>query len=640
MCQSDTGPRGSTNLRVGVRTAAVAFAFLGAAWAQPAPGPHPDWRHIGNSAIELALASPASGPVARVWYSPEGTRLFAQTAYGRVFETANFESWQASTATRPALETDPGAASAPAGAANTRTSPVNSLRVYAWGSQVFRSEDGGVTWMDLTGYQRRSILGGAIRDLAVSPRDTDELVVANDRGLWRSLDGGYSWAGLNDGLPNLPATRIAALPRAAGGMRLLAGDVGVIEWPAGEKQAWRTVADGNAAELTAGRNRLSLVLGTSIAAFLDAGDVHYAGGADGRLWASLDKGRTWTPSAAEERGAVEAIWADARDPRTALAALARSSGATAGPRLLRTVNAGQSWDDLSGELGEASARGVTADRASGAVYLATDRGLYMARADLNATGPVSSWTAVAGLPPGRALDVRLDSAGNQLFVVVEGYGVYAALAPHRSSSLRLVNAADFSQRPAAPGSLLSVLGGRVTAARAGDLSFPVLAASESETQIQVPFSVNGPSVALALETGGGSERIALPIENVSPAIFVDRDGTPLLLDADSGVLLDAMNTAHSNMRVQILATGLGRVRPDWPAGVAGPADNPPQVVAPVRAYLDRMPLEVTRAALAPGYVGLYLVEVQLPALVNAGPAELYLEQETQSSNRVRIWMQP
>jgi len=106
------------------------------------------------------------------------------------------------------------------------------------------------------------------------------------------------------------------------------------------------------------------------------------------------------------------------------------------------------------------------------------------------------------------------------------------------------------------------------------------------------------------------------------------------------VLLDVMNTAHSNSRLQILATGLGAVKPDWPAGMPGPFDDPPQVVAPTQAFLDRAPVEVTRAVLAPGYIGLYLVEVQLPALVNAGPAELYIGSGDQQSNRVRIWIEP
>jgi uncharacterized protein (TIGR03437 family) len=95
--------------------------------------------------------------------------------------------------------------------------------------------------------------------------------------------------------------------------------------------------------------------------------------------------------------------------------------------------------------------------------------------------------------------------------------------------------------------------------------------------------------------------------------------------------------------MQILATGLGRVRPDWPAGVAAPVDQPPAVVAPVRAYLDRSPIEVTRAVLAP-YAGFYLIEVELPKIVNYGPAELYIEVGAagagQTSNRVRLYIEP
>jgi len=105
-------------------------------------------------------------------------------------------------------------------------------------------------------------------------------------------------------------------------------------------------------------------------------------------------------------------------------------------------------------------------------------------------------------------------------------------------------------------------------------------------------------------------------------------------------MLDATNTAHSNARIQILATGLGRVKPQWPTGLAAPLENPPAVIAKVQAYLDRAPIDVTRATLAPGYVGLYLIELQLPALVNAGPAELYLTTDGEESNRVRVYVEP
>jgi uncharacterized protein (TIGR03437 family) len=237
------------------------------------------------------------------------------------------------------------------------------------------------------------------------------------------------------------------------------------------------------------------------------------------------------------------------------------------------------------------------------------------------------------------VDVKLDAAGNQLYVALEGFGVFATLAPHRLRDVRLVNAADFSTRPAAPGSLLSILGARVESAKAANLTVPILAASPTESQVQVPFEASGSTLPLALEASTGKYQLSVPLEPVSPAIFVDRDGTPMLLDADSGMVLDSGVPAKAAGRLQILATGLGRVRSDWPTGLAAPLENPPAVVAEVKAFIDGMPAQVSRATLAPGYIGFYLIDVQLPAVVNDGPAELYLEAEGRQSNHVRLFVE-
>jgi uncharacterized protein (TIGR03437 family) len=134
--------------------------------------------------------------------------------------------------------------------------------------------------------------------------------------------------------------------------------------------------------------------------------------------------------------------------------------------------------------------------------------------------------------------------------------------------------------------------------------------------------------------------MGLPLKNVSPAIFVDRDGSPIVMNADTGLLLDASTPAKSGSRLQIFATGLGKVTPDWPTGMPAPLDSPRSVSAAMKVYLDREPIEVTRAVLAPGYVGFYLIEVQLPGILNRGPAELYVEADGQQSNRVRVYLEP
>ena len=332
---------------------------------------------------------------------------------------------------------------------------------------------------------------------------------------------------------------------------------------------------------------------------------------------------------------MERIYLDAARPNVALAAL----GGDELPHVLKTVNSGGWWDALDSNLPNAAVHAITGDRAAGAVYIASDRGVFWAPLDLdNAGSPNVNWSSLSDtLPQGaRATDVRLDSAGIQLYAAIDGYGVYATAAPYRGRSLRLVNAADFSARPAAPGSLVSVMGARVSSARAGNLNYPILAAADDASQIQVPFDAVGPNVSLALATGRGNVRVGMQVQNVSPAIFVGHDGTPLLQDADSGLLLDARKAAHPGMRLLVSATGLGRVTPDWPAGLPAQVDNPPAVRASIRAFVNGAPVPVIRATLAGGFIGFYVIEIQLPALNNSGPAELYVTADGVESNRVQF----
>ncbi len=375
-----------------------------------------------------------------------------------------------------------------------------------------------------------------------------------------------------------------------------------------------------------------------------SGDFLFAGMRDGRLSVSADGGLTWRNFTASDGGTIERFWVDPADPRTALAVLGFEprdrASAPAAPHVLRTENGGVFWDDLTANLPDIAAHGVAADPATGAIYVATDRGIFFSYADLQGLGPPQPWTALPGLPQARVMDVKLDAQGNQLWGALEGFGVYSTLAPHRLRDPRVVSSADLAARAAAPGSLVSVLGARVQNAQAGDLVAPVLAANDAESQVQIPFEARGSFFSLAVDAPDGRRILPpVPLETAAPAIFVDHDGSPMLLDAATGVLLDAMTPARSRSHILVLATGLGRVNPAWPTGLAAPVENPPQVAGTVTAYLDRQPLEVTRAVLAP-YVGFYLVDVEIPKITDYGPAELYIQMDSQTSNRVRVYIEP
>ncbi len=587
------------------------------------------WRKVGNTSLELNLAGSASGPVARVAFSGDGSRLYAATATGRSFVTSDFERWQ------PANEIPSGAnwspsSSVPEDGARVRSAFGRASRLYAIGRFAWRSDDGGYNWTNLTAVENGSLLGGGLMDVAISPTDPDMVVVAGASGVWKSMDGGSSWAGLNQDLPNFPARRIMTVPDGNAGLRLAIDDNGAeVEWRPGEKTGWRIAAQSlSAAELVL-RAQLSGTLNAYISAWAKSGDAQYAASIDGRAWVSNDRGGTWRPAARiAELSAVSRLVVDSKDTQFVLA--------IAAGRVYRSPNGGRFWEEtMDGLPSGVVVSGAAWDRGTSALYVATNRGVFLSYAD--ASGRPGAWTLARD---GASLDVALDADGNQLYVASENNGVYATLAPHRVRDPRVVSAGDMTARAAAPGALLSVVGQEVQSAQIGTSPIPVLASGASETQIQVPFEVTGSQVQLSMNATGGAIRIGLPLQRVSPAVFVDRDGSPLVMNADSGLVLDPSAPARSGARLQILATGLGKVQPDWPAGIPAPMENAPKVIAGVKAYLDREPIEVTRATLAPGYVGFYLVEVQLPSVVNTGTSELYLEVDGQPSNRVRVYLEP
>src|SRR5882724_11512603 len=145
--------------------------------AQPAVSA-PDWRHIGNLVLDEALAGAASGPCKRVWYGAGGM-LYVRSASGRVYQTADLESWQASTAQVPPARTNVAVGTLPEPGAQTRALPGDGSRVYAFGEYVYRSEDGGAHWENATFHRgtslgetrigATSLIGGTVADLAIDP---------------------------------------------------------------------------------------------------------------------------------------------------------------------------------------------------------------------------------------------------------------------------------------------------------------------------------------------------------------------------------------------------------------------------------------------------------------------------------------
>ena len=203
--------------------------------AQTAPAPEApnaassSWRKLGNDSVGINLAGPAGGPIDSVWFSPAGDRLYVRTRGGQVFETSDYSTWTpARTASTPLMEIGP---------LNNVRSPepgsriqLVSGRLYALGANLQVSDDNGSTWTNLTAYNNDPVIGSRQHSVAISPIDSRQIIVANDYGVWRSADGGLSWIGLNEELPNLPLRRL--LPSAtAGTIRAEVEGIGIVDLP-------------------------------------------------------------------------------------------------------------------------------------------------------------------------------------------------------------------------------------------------------------------------------------------------------------------------------------------------------------------------------------------------------------------------
>jgi uncharacterized protein (TIGR03437 family) len=577
----------------------------------------PVWNHIAGYTVNTGLAGPASGPVRSVWYVAGGQRLEAQAQSGSIFETTDFQHWKLnSTDVVPTPFPPPPSVLRPEAGVQLLS---GGRRYSVTRDNLFGSDDGRA-WTNLTGFNGPSIIGGGFSALAVSPANPLDIVASNQSGVWRSLDGGYSWQDLNEDLPNLDARALAAQ------RTLVLADAHLASVTAGR---W-SVAEGVSAE-TELLASLAAKYGLLATAAAQLGNMTYAGTADGRVFTVAADG-TLAPVTLEGAAIVTRFWIDPANPQAALA--------VSGSKLYRTTNGGKFWDPITGNLNGGAIHGIAADSAAGVVYAATDNGIFSGRVVLNAADRVpANWTPLQGnLPIASAWDTRLNPDGT-LTVLLEGYGVFEAPAPHLAQAPRIVNSADMSDRAAAPGSLISVLGASVKQASSGENTFPVLISSGQSSQLQVPFEAAPGTLQLSIQRSDGGLWIApLNVKQASPAIFVDADGAPMVLDAASGLVIDSGTPIRAGSTIQVLATGLGRVSPDWPTNVPAPVDSPPSVIAPVTAFLDGTPIRVTSATLAPTLVGSYLVELRIPAIVNRGATELRLVVNGEESNRVKLWL--
>lgn len=624
-------------------TSAYTTTPVSASVLQGANGGAISWIPFGNQRVLSGVAGYASGPVQRVWRG--GSAIYIQIDSGEVyrFQQSNADEESAWVAA-PDVEAPPlpehfSAPRPPAGASLIVSHPMQPTVVYALGSQVYRSLDGGRSFSGLTSYRGIALIGESLRDLALNPDDPEDLLVASELGLWRSRDGGLSWFPVStEGVDNFPLSKLVAFPAARRG--LLARDTAgaLLEWVPGAVGGWKRATGKDATSWDA--PAVVSALGDHVKTWDRRESQIYVGLSDGRLLATGDDGETWREFTLPGWTEALSITVNPADTQSALALMQVESGRVL---ILRTLNGGEFWEDITPEsLGASdSFRKVEAaapDWEHGVLLVASDKAILVYRFDFRAMGRPALLRRLPneGLP-GPVRDLRLDPSGTMLFVVTARAGVYFTGLPAEVPGTRVRRAADLSVGPVAPGDLVSVQGFNPATAKANGRDASILAVSGNSAQVQLPYGAPQDRILLEMATAQGSSHLAaLRSRRVSPAIFLHPDGSPFVLHADSGAMIDENLPALPGERIHILASGLGAVRPDWQAGLPVPEDAVFPVAASVEATVNGLRLPVSQAKLAPGYAGIYLVEVVLPGVLDDGLSEVQILVDQVASNVVPV----
>jgi uncharacterized protein (TIGR03437 family) len=138
----------------------------------------------------------------------------------------------------------------------------------------------------------------------------------------------------------------------------------------------------------------------------------------------------------------------------------------------------------------------------------------------------------------------------------------------------------------------------------------------SPTQINaiVPYATTGSTAAIVVQNGANSNTVTVPLAATAPGVFTsDQSGSGIgAMRHANFALLDATNPASPGETVLVYLTGMGAVNPAVNDGTAGNVNTLYQATSDVIVYVGGQQAPVSFKGLAPGFPGLYQLNVTLP----------------------------
>ncbi len=157
---------------------------------------------------------------------------------------------------------------------------------------------------------------------------------------------------------------------------------------------------------------------------------------------------------------------------------------------------------------------------------------------------------------------------------------------------------------------------------------PLFFVSAQQINALVPYNLPEDYATFkVINNGVSSSPVTVYANNSSPAVFTlppNGISSAAALHADFS-LVSANSPARRGETILVYLTGLGTVKPTVADGAAAPPNPFSLTTAPTSVFFSSTEGTVSFSGLAPGFVGLYQLNVQVPTTVNTGTQFLTID---------------
>jgi uncharacterized protein (TIGR03437 family) len=211
--------------------------------------------------------------------------------------------------------------------------------------------------------------------------------------------------------------------------------------------------------------------------------------------------------------------------------------------------------------------------------------------------------------------------------------------------------------PIAPGAVVQIYGSRLASGTAfgtitngrlstavagasvkiGGIDAPIAYASPTQINVQVPSELQANRQYQVIVNTSGVYSKPEPINTIAaqPVLAAFADGRIIAQDVNYN-LINAQNPAHAGDVITLYLTGMGATTPPVASGTLAPTSPLATTVLQPQVSIDTTSADILFSGLTPGGVGLYQINIRIPAGIRTGDLQLVVSQSGITSNTAII----